>query len=125
MNSRELPEKWRAEADAYEHDGVPYAKLLRRVADELEHALTEWGLEALPPARAGAYSGYSQSQLRRLAAEGKIRNVGGKGRPRYVRADLPRKSGTREDRPGEPDLVAGVIGPAASLARLGKVSHDT
>ncbi len=36
MKPRELPEKWRTEADAYERDGVLGHSLLRRVADRRE-----------------------------------------------------------------------------------------
>ena len=94
MNLRELPEKWRAEADAYERDGVlGHALLLRRVADGLARAFADWELEALTLAEAEAESGYARSSCERMIKDGKVENVGEPGAPRVRRCDLPRKPG--------------------------------
>jgi hypothetical protein len=89
---RSLPEFWRKQANAYEHDGVQSAPaVLRRVADELERALAEREFEELTLQQAAEESGYSYSHMQRLVSEGELPNVGSLGAPRVRRCDIPRK----------------------------------
>ena len=83
MSVPELVAAWRVQADAYERDGQPGAALLRRVAAELEQALTRAELEELTIPDAARETGYSESQLRRRFP----------GRHTIPRAELPRKGG--------------------------------
>ncbi|HEY0931780.1 MAG TPA: hypothetical protein VGE27_17795 [Gemmatimonas sp.] len=73
----------------YDRDGLTAsARILQRVADELE-ALA--GGESVSLAEAARRSGYTTDHLARLSREGKLRNVGRKHAPRYLVTDLPRK----------------------------------
>ena len=111
MKPRELPDKWRTEADAYERDGVGGHSLLRRVADELANALAESELEALTLREGEAHSGYSYSHLQRLVSGGVLENVGEPGDPRVRRGDLPHKAGRLTDRlkEGRGDLADEIL----------------
>lgn len=85
----DLVREWRQQAAQYERDGLtPSARILHRVADELE-ALA--GGESVSLAEAARRSGYTTDHLARLCREGKLRNVGRKHAPRYLVTDLPRK----------------------------------
>lgn len=88
-----LVTRWRDEADEYERDGalVPAARLLRRVADELENAVPAYRLEPLTVKQAARESGYSESRLRDYLNNGTVPNAGEPGAPRIRRCDLPRK----------------------------------
>ncbi len=105
-----LVARWREQAAAYEQDGQPGARLLHRVANELEATLREHELEALTLEQAEAESGYSYSRLQQLVADGTIPNAGDRHRPRIRRAHLPRKPGhSALQTEGEPDLAARVL----------------
>ena len=67
------------------------AALYRRHAAELQEALCEAADEVLTLAEASSESGYSESRLRHLIADGTIPQAGERGRPRVRRADLPQK----------------------------------
>ena len=95
---RDLPGRWREEADRYAADGaiVPADRLLRRVAAELTAAWQDWQTEQLDTARAARESGYSEVRLRELVREGAIpdnRPPGSCGSILIRRCDLPRKPG--------------------------------
>lgn len=87
-------QRWRDEADRYERDQAQVAgdKVLRRVADEAEHAFAEWWTEPLDISEASDWTDYSESHLRKLIREGKLRDVRNEGRLRVRRCDLPRKA---------------------------------
>lgn len=51
-------------------------------------------LEALTLEAAERESGYGYSALQKMVADGRLENVGVKGRPRVRRCDLPKKGGT-------------------------------
>jgi len=91
---RDLPEQWRQRAAELRGwaaaEGAACA--LERAAAELEAALREQAEELLTLQEAAAESGYSARRLRELVAAGQLENVGGKGRPRFRRGDLPRKA---------------------------------
>jgi hypothetical protein len=90
-----LVAQWREQAQAYECDGQPGAKLLRRVAAELEQTWSQWWTEPLPISRAAAESGYSQDHLRELVRNGTVHPVlfADRGPIRIRRCDCPRKPG--------------------------------
>ncbi len=92
---RDRVEAWRAEALLFEeHQCVEIVATLRRVAEELEEDIREWGDELLTVEEAAVESGYSTEYLRRLVREGKLRvhrNKGTKSRIRVWRRDLPVK----------------------------------
>lgn len=81
---------WRKQADAYERDGQPGAKLLRRVADQVDAWAREHELQELTLQQAEKESGLSYSALEHAVREGRIPNAGRKNRPRIRRVDLPR-----------------------------------
>ena len=73
MNPRELPTRWREQAEAYERDSaVAQAAVLRRCAAEFDEARREWELEELTLQEAAEASGYSEEHLGRLIREGTI-----------------------------------------------------
>lgn len=84
---------WRQQAAQYERDGVTMAaKLLARVADELEAIA---GGETVTLTEAANRSGYCADHLRRLEKAGQLVNVGRKHAPRYRARDLPTKGAPR------------------------------
>lgn len=92
-----LVERWRSDAERLsEHYGQDHlARLLSRMAGDLEVALCKWGDETLNLREAAQESGYSEDHLGRLIMEGKVPNAGRKHAPRIRRADLPEKQGRR------------------------------
>ena len=90
--ANDLVAQWREQASAYDRDGQPGAKLLRRVADELEQMWSDWSTEPLTIAQAARESGFSKAHLRRLVAEGKLPDVAAEGETMVRRGDLPWKS---------------------------------
>lgn len=95
MDLSALAEKWREEASGYERDGaqVDGAKLLRRVAGELEANAAAERLETVTLEEAEAIGGYSYSHLQHLVADGTLPNAGRPGAPRLYCRDVPRKPG--------------------------------
>ena len=96
MNPRELSGAWREKAEQLRRYSESAANAWEDAAAELEATFAAWELEALPPDEASHESGYSRSQLDRLATRGKIENAGAPGAPKYPRCDLPRKAGRRQ-----------------------------
>ncbi len=95
---RELPARWRDDADRFERDAVPgHATVLRRVADELAEALDRWWLEELTLEQAAEERDQSYDTIQRRVASGDLPNVGRKHRPRVRRADLYRRGTTAGD----------------------------
>jgi hypothetical protein len=91
MSPADLVTRWREQAAEYERDGQPGARLLSRVAEELEAAMAE-NAEAVVGLNDGArLCGYSADHLGRLVRGGKIQNHGTRNRPRVRVGDLPRK----------------------------------
>ena len=87
-----LAECWLSTAEtlegAFDERG---AALYRRHAAELQEALREAADEVLTLSEASSESGYSESRLRHLIADGTIPQAGERGRPRVRRGDLPQK----------------------------------
>ncbi len=80
----------RADADRYARDGVfvDGAKLLSRVADQVETAQRAWLYELLTLEQAADESGQSYSTLQKKVRAGNITNAGSKHPPRVRRCDL-------------------------------------
>ena len=94
MTLAELCAHWRADAATLARRGCPdAARLLDSCADELAACLTAGQEDTLTLADAARESGYSVGHLRRLIAEGRLRDMAPTGRPRVRRGDLPRKPG--------------------------------
>jgi hypothetical protein len=93
MTAADLVTRWRQQAAEYDRDGQPGARLLARVADELEAAVSS--TDAIVTLNdAARLSGYSADHLGRLIRDGKLTNHGTKHRPRVHVADLPKKAGS-------------------------------
>jgi hypothetical protein len=93
MTPAELVVRWREQAQAYDRDGVTVAaRLLARVADELEEVMTAEADTTLTLADAARESGYTTDHLRREIRVGHIPNAGRRNAPRIRRADLPVKA---------------------------------
>jgi hypothetical protein len=107
MLSHPLADRWRARAQERHAEGLDaVAKIYERCADELDAYERTRALEALTLREAAAESGYTQSHLSRLLAEGKLVNAGQPYAPRIIRRDLPRKpNAAPKAGNGEPDLV--------------------
>ena len=107
---RELPGRWRYEADRFERDAVPgHAAALRRVADELTEALDRWWLEELTLEQAAEEKGRSYDTIQRRVASGDLPNVGRRHRPRVRRADLYRKGSMAEGDDRIRDVMAEML----------------
>lgn len=106
-----LAEVWRARAANLAAWALAdAARVWQLAADELDQHERECALQTLTLAEAAEASGYSQSHLGRMVAEGKIENAGERGSPRVRRGDLPRRAPARRAVHGEPDLVGKVFG---------------
>ncbi len=92
MTPDQLPESWRTDAAVLRRRGAEdAATLLEACAAELEAALREGTGAPVTLAEASDLSGYSVAHLRRLIADGALRNVSDNGRVRVRAGDLPRK----------------------------------
>jgi len=60
-----LVARWREQAAAYEEDGQPATRVLRRVAQELDEAVRQWALEQITPAQAAQEQNCHASTIRR------------------------------------------------------------
>lgn len=112
----ELASEWTARAAMMrKHGAQAQAAAIEVCAVELQEAVEAWQQEALTLEQAAAESGYSYSTLQQKVAAGDIPNVGGKGRPRVRRFDLPRKAPGRSPTltGGEPDLAGEVLAAMA------------
>lgn len=90
-----LVTRWRDDArrlgEDYGQEQV--ARVLKRVADDLEAALRTIDDEVLNLREASEATGYHEDHLGRLVKSGKIPNAGRKHAPRIRRGDLPVKQG--------------------------------
>lgn len=89
---RELPDLFRAKADDLEPYSRGGAVAWRAAAAAVEAALVAQDGELLTLEQAAKESGLSSDHLRHLIAGGTIPNAGVKGRPRLLRAHLPKKT---------------------------------
>ena len=88
----DLAEQWLNEAGVLESAlDERGAGLYRHHAAELKEALREVGNEVLTLEQAAIASGYSESRLGHMIADGTLPQAGEKGRPRIRRKDLPSK----------------------------------
>ena len=80
----DLADRWLSAADtlesAFDERG---ASLYRHLAAELQEALRESADEVLTLQEASAESGYSESRLRHLIADGELPQAGERGRPLF------------------------------------------
>ncbi len=114
----QLISRWRDEADLFRRRGLSQsADLVDSLADDLIDWLGAAGAEQVGLQRAAQLSGYSTRSLRRMVAEGKLTNIGSRGKPRFCVSDLPRKlrpPGAGDTESSEPavasEFIAGVIG---------------
>jgi hypothetical protein len=90
-----IPERihaWRQAAGLFRSYGdTRAAKLLERVAAELEADTQAAEGARVSLADAVELTGYTRGHLRRLMAAGKLRNVGTDHTPEFLAAELPRK----------------------------------
>lgn len=87
---------WREQATQYDRDGVTTAaRILERVADELEAVQTTAGDALLSLNEAARLSGYAPDTLGRMLRDGRLPNHGRRNAPRVRLADLPLRSSTR------------------------------
>ncbi|MFI5398937.1 MAG: hypothetical protein ACHQ9S_25685 [Candidatus Binatia bacterium] len=94
MTFDQLAASWRTDADTLRRRGcLEAARLLHSCADDLDAARHASEDETLPLAEAARVSGYTSAHLRRLIAEGHLRNVATAGPTLVRRGDLPRKPG--------------------------------
>lgn len=104
---RTLADQWREEArvlrERYGQGSL--AQLAEAHAAELDEALRAGQDEVLTLGEAAAASGYSERRLRELVAEGKLANMGERGRPRFRSGDLPRRA-RKASGPFDADAVA-------------------
>ena len=93
MTPSELVIRWRADAERLvRYADERGAAVVRRLADELDAALSTVADEPLTLAQAAQESGYSRGRLRHMVAAGQVPNLGRKGAPRLRRGDLPHKA---------------------------------
>lgn len=89
-----LVARWRTNAAVLRSYGARgHARLLERLAAELEAELSVESSSVVDLAGAVQLSGYSRGHLRRLVRSGQLRNVGSEDFPEFLVADLPRKPG--------------------------------
>ena len=107
-----LAARWLSDADVLEGAlDERGAALYRRHAAELQEALRQAADEVLTLTQASSESGYSESRLRHLIADGSLPQAGERGRPRVRRGDLPQK-------PQKPDAPRCELdGAAASIVK--------
>lgn len=92
MTFAELCDRWRVDAAVLRHRGAEAAAvLLEGCAAELDAVQADRTAEPVTLAEASELSGYSVAHLRRLIADGALRNVSEDGRVRMRPGDLPRK----------------------------------
>ena len=119
----DLADSWRDDAERLRRYGDDRgADIVDGLAAELEDAIEDVNRELLTLGQASDVSGYSKRRLRGLVNEGKLENRGEKGRPRFARADLPRKPSKDRERAGngsydpskDAQSIAGRIGGNAA-----------
>lgn len=89
-----LVDRWRTTADLLRSHGAPgHARLLERLAADLEAELHAESAAVVDLAAAVFLSGYTRGHLRRLLRSGQLRNVGTEDAPAFIASELPRKPG--------------------------------
>lgn len=89
-----LVARWRMNAAVLRSYGAPgHARLLERLAADLEAELRAESAAVVNLADAVHLSGYTRGHLRRLLRAGQLRNLGSDIAPRFTASDLPRKPG--------------------------------
>ncbi len=100
MTPDELLDRWHSMADSLREFGADaQAGTLEKCADELAACLAERNGEELTLSEAHEVSGYSEKHLRRLIAQGRLRDIAQTGATRVRMGDLPRKPGHTVYRP--------------------------
>ena len=121
-----LAARWREDAEVLRRYGAASrARMLERLAAELEESLVGGGEELVDLSRAVALSGFTRGHLRRLMGDSKLIPAGHKGRePLFRVSDLPRKPGhtAAESHPRTPlEIAREVIGaPVSGRRRRGE-----
>src|SRR5437016_5561658 len=87
-----LPTHWRARATELERYAPAAAQAFNDAADQLDASLQSTE-ESVTLKEAAEIGGFSPDHLQRLVAQGRLANVGRKGRPRIRRDDVPIKPG--------------------------------
>jgi len=91
-----LAQRWQRKAEGLREYGDERGALICELhAGELEEAWREYQFEPLTVQQASEVSGYSPSHLYHALQDGTLPNSGQKGRPRVLRAHLPRRPGKR------------------------------
>jgi hypothetical protein len=89
-----LVARWRANAAVLRSYGAPgHARLLERLAADLEAELHAESAAVVNLADAVHLSGYTRGHLRRLLRTRQLRNLGSDIAPEFAASDLPRKPG--------------------------------
>lgn len=89
-----LVDRWRTNAALLRSYGAPgHARLLERLAADLEAELQAESGAVVDLAAAVRLTGYTRGHLRRLLRSGQLRNVGTDHAPAVIASELPRKPG--------------------------------
>ena len=104
----ELAARWRADAQVFRRYGsAGRARMLERLADELEQCAAADAGAVVDLDAAAALSGFTRGHLRRLYRAGRLTPAAVEGgEPLFRVADLPRKSGTPPSTPDQPIATA-------------------
>lgn len=100
-----LAARWRADAQVFRRYGSPgRARMLERMADELEQCTAQEAAMLVDLSAAAALSGFTRGHLRRLYRDGRLVAAAVRDtEPLFRISDLPRKPGrtaAASDRPG-------------------------
>jgi len=87
-----LPAHWRSRATELAPYAPAAAQAFRDAADQLDEALQAPD-DSVSISEAASLGGFSIDRLQKLVANGRIANVGRKGKPRIRREDVPVKPG--------------------------------
>lgn len=123
-----LAARWREDAQVLRRYGAGgRARMLERMAAELEESIMGGGDEVVDLSRAVVLSGFTRGHLRRLMHDGKLIPAGRNGRePLFRISDLPRKPGhtALASRPKTPlEVACEVVGPPMSGRRRRGEGH--
>jgi len=125
MLPTDLSPSWRSLAETFrEHAAEPLALAYERCAEQLDLALAQADDELLTVTQAAAETGYSQRHLRRMVADGTIRQAGTPNRPRLLRSELPRKPGHGIALP-RPEPASSITQVARAIATRGEDDGST
>jgi len=110
---RDLPARWRSQAEGLRPFAESAARAFEQAADELEHALHAETDALLTLEQAADASGYSADYLGRMLRSGRLRNAGRPHAPRIRRADLPRRANGLRTRVPRSHLIGATPGEIA------------